>query len=152
MNRRKLIVLLGLLVISAGIMSYVLTRSSAQGPSGLDPVVSDAILTRNHGSYLAGECQGEGHFIMDSSTKGRTVTAYVLAMYGEYGFEDGNFVKVSGSGVIPTVITFSTDGKGSYSMLSYQEPEDGAGYAASCQKTIPLCLARSKYGRQFGKG
>jgi len=152
MNKGKLIVPLCLFLV-AGIIGYVMTRptepntsktssfdDSTQAPSNLDKAVSHAILAKNRGSYSAGECQAEGHYIMDSTTDGTTVIAYALAMYGEYGFEDGNFVKVSGSGVIPTVITFSKDGAGTYSMVNYQEPEDGEGYAASIRKVFPIVL------------
>jgi len=152
MNKGKWIVLLCLFLIAAGIIGYVMTRPTApdtsasnfddttQATSNLDKTVSNAILTKNRGSYLAGECQAEGHYIMDSTTEGTSVIAYVLAMYGEYGFEDGNFVKVSGTGVIPSVIKFSKDGAGTYSMVNYQEPEDGEGYAASIRKMFPLAL------------
>lgn len=85
----------------------------------LETAVSNAILNKNKGSYLNGECQGEGHYIMDSTNDGTTATAYVLAMYGEYGFENGNFVTVSGSGAIPSVITFSIAKDGSYLMVNY---------------------------------
>jgi len=153
MNKGKWIVLVCLFLVAAGIVGYVMTRPTApdtskassfndskQAPFNLDKAVSNAILAKNRGSYSAGECQGEGHYIMDSTTDGTTVIAYALAMYGEYGFEDGNFVKVSGSGVIPTVITFSKDEAGTYSMVNYQEPEDGEGYAASIRRLFPIAL------------
>jgi bla regulator protein BlaR1 len=106
----------------------------------IENAVSKAILERNSSSYWAGECQGEGHYIMDSTADGTTVTAYVLAMYGEYGFEDGNLVKVSGSGVIPTVITFSLDKNGAYSLTNYQAPEDGSRYEPSIRQMFPEAL------------
>ena len=103
----------------------------------LEKAVSDAILNNNTGSFLDGECQGEGHYIMDSTIDGTTATAYVLTMYGEYGFQDGNFVKVSGTGVIPTVIIFSIDKDGNLFMESYQMPEDGEGYGDSISRLFP---------------
>ena len=106
----------------------------------IEKAVSDAILNNNAGSFFEGECQGEGHYIMDSTIDGTTATAYVLTMYGEYGFEDGNFVKVSGTGVIPTVITFSVYKDGPYSMVSYQIPEDGEGYGESIGRLFPKAL------------
>jgi len=108
--------------------------------AGIEKAVSTAILDRNGGSYLSGECRGEGHYIMDSAADGTTLTAYVLTMYGEYGFEDGNFVKVSGSGVIPAVITFSQAEDGSDSVIDYQMPEDGEGYMASIERLFPKAL------------
>lgn len=119
---------------------HPVSDNEVTGTNDIEKAVSDAILNNNTGSFLDGECQGEGHFIMDSTIDGTTVTAYALTMYGEYGFEDGNFVKVSGTGAIPTVITFSVDKDGSYSMVSYQMPEDGEGYGESIGRLFPQAL------------
>ena len=106
----------------------------------LEKAVSDAILNKNIGSFLDGECQGEGHYIMNSTIDGTALTVYALTMYGEYGFQDGNFVKVSGTGVIPTVINFSIDKDGNLFMESYQMPEDGEGYGDSIGRLFPKDL------------
>ncbi len=41
-------------------------------------------------------------------------------MYGEYQFQDGNFVKEAGSGAIPAVLTFVQKG-GQYILKTYEE-------------------------------
>lgn len=63
----------------------------------LSMAISSAILTQNAGIFYPGECQGEGHILLESITDGDTLSAYVLAEYHEYGFEDGYFVDISGS-------------------------------------------------------
>ncbi len=103
----------------------------------LDTAVAKAMLESNFDSYLEGECAGEGHYIMDSAADEQTVTAYVLTLYGTFSFMDGNLVKTSGSGVIPVVMTFSLDENNEYSLMDYQEPEDGSLYTSSIQELFP---------------
>ena len=77
---------------------------------------------------------------MDYTVSGDTLTAYVLATYGQYQFVDDLFIVASGCGPIPTVITFQVNQDGSYTMLNYQEPEDGAMYEPSIKELFPLRL------------
>lgn len=111
--------------------------------------VKYAILDSNKNSYLGGECVGEGHIVLDTAdvtdkynAKQGTnfIEAYVLAMYGEYGFENGIFTKVSGSGIIPTRITFSRNEAGEYSLHEYKEAMDGSYYAKSIKEMFPKKL------------
>ncbi len=44
---------------------------------------------------------------------------------------------VSGSGAIPTVMTFSKNKSGAYVLHQYQEPQDGAFYLSSVKKMFP---------------
>lgn len=105
-------------------------------PADIDSAVSQAIKSRSH-AYLAGETAAEGHIILDSEESGGTVKTYTIASFGAFGFENGIFTKISGSGAIPTVMTFSRNSNGGYSLLEYKEPEDGSGYAASIKKMFP---------------
>ncbi|MEY8393547.1 hypothetical protein AALB64_01735 [Lachnospiraceae bacterium 45-P1] len=43
-----------------------------------------------------------------------------MTMYGEYQFQDGNFVKEAGSGAIPAILTFVQKG-GQYILKTYEE-------------------------------
>lgn len=99
----------------------------------LDNMVSNALLSNNQGKYLDGECTAEGHIILGSEVKDNETLVYVLTMYGEYGFQDDNFVKVSGSGTIPAVIVFSEDGN----LSKINWPEDGSKYAESIKDMFP---------------
>jgi beta-lactamase regulating signal transducer with metallopeptidase domain len=92
--------------------------------SALDEAVRSAFLKDNQTGYLSGECAGEGHILLGQKEKSGIITVYVLTMYGEYGFEDGNFVKVSGSGIIPAVFTF-TYSDGGLVCTKIEYPEDG---------------------------
>lgn len=92
--------------------------------------ISEAILSHNARSYLAGECSAEGYIILADKTENGNRVVSILASYGEYGFLNGNFVKVSGSGAIPVRITFDEEGN----VAEYLEAEDGAGYTESVKK------------------
>lgn len=106
----------------------------------LEDAVAKAILDYQQTRFLSCECAGEGHYIMDYNVSGDTLTAYVLATYGQYQFVDDLFIAASGCGPIPTVITFQVNQDGSYTMLDYQEPEDGAMYEPSIKELFPLRL------------
>jgi beta-lactamase regulating signal transducer with metallopeptidase domain len=105
--------------------------------AALDTAIAKAVLSHNADSHADGECAGEGHIVLGSETSGSAVTVYALAQYGEYQFQDGNFVKTSGTGAIPAVLTFTVNSDGSYSLTDYQEPDDGSGYEASVKKLFP---------------
>ena len=58
-------------------------------------------------------------------------------MFGYYGFQNGMFIKVSGSGVIPAVMIFEKNGT-DYRLLEIKYPEDGEGYTESIKQLFPL--------------
>ncbi len=107
-------------------------------PTSLDDALGIAVIENNKDNYLAGEMIGEGHILMDKDgdEQGKQ-RCYVLAMYGWYEFEDGNFVKCSGSGAIPCVITLERNVAGEYNVVSYEEAEDGSGFVPSIKKLFP---------------
>jgi hypothetical protein len=118
-------------------------------PGNLEQAVSAAIKDQGKG-YLDGECITEGHIILDTEERDGTVKAYTVASVGWFGFENGVFTKISGSGAIPTVMTFSRNEQGIYSIREYKEPVDGAGYTDSVKKMFPAklhaqVLANGKY-------
>lgn len=90
-------------------------------------------LTSAGSRYLEGECFAEGHIILgyDDSDETRT-KIYALTMFGWYGFENNNFVKVSGSGVIPAVITLDNDNH-----VEIEYPKDGGDYKVSIENMFP---------------
>lgn len=99
----------------------------------LDDMVANALLSNNKGKYADGECMAEGHIILGSEIKKNETFVYALTMYGEYGFQDENFVKVSGSGTIPAVIVFSE--KEQLSRIDW--PKDGSKYVQSIKELFP---------------
>ncbi len=82
--------------------------------------------------YLEGECFGEGHIILGTEQKEDIEKIYTLTMVGNYGFQNGNLVKVSGSGVIPAIITLH---KNNYVEIEY--PKDGNRYEESINEMFP---------------
>ncbi|MDW7650025.1 MAG: M56 family metallopeptidase [Bacillota bacterium] len=105
-------------------------------PTSLEDAVSAAIKAKG-AQYRTGEFLTEGHVILDQSERNGTVTAYTLASVNRFGFENGIFTNVSGSGAIPTVMTFSVDELGQYTLVDYKEALDGGGYADSIREMFP---------------
>lgn len=105
----------------------------------LDEAVANAIKQQSEG-YMDGEFVSEGHIILAVDEDGETVKVYAIASLGVFGFENGIFTKVSGSGAIPTVMTFYRDRQGRYVLIKYREPLDGAGYVESVKEMFPLRL------------
>lgn len=96
-----------------------------------DQAVASALFSLSN-QYLAGECIAEGHIILgyDDNDKNKT-NIYALTTIGHYGFENDNFVQVSGS-AFPAVITLNSDNS-----VSIQQPLDGSDYAKSIKKMFP---------------
>ena len=108
-------------------------------PGDINEAVSLAIKSRSN-AYGAGETATEGHIILDNEESSETVKVYTIASFGAFGFENGIFTKVSGSGAIPTVMIFSKNESGEYSLSEYTELVDGAGYTDSIKSMFPQKL------------
>lgn len=91
-------------------------------------------------SYKDGEVGVEGHVILDTEAEGKTVKVYTVVSDGAFGFENGIFTKVGGSGAVPTVITFEKGEDGRYHLLKYETPKDGTEYVPSIKKMFPSAL------------
>lgn len=90
-------------------------------------------LTSRKNSFLEGECFAEGHIILGSDDSSADKTKiYALSMIGWYGFENNRFVKVSGSGVVPVVVTLDRSNK-----VEAEYPLDGGDYNASIRELFP---------------
>lgn len=124
---------------AAGVIFGGEAQPAVQRARTTEEAVSQAILSRR-GSYYKGETATEGHIILESEEVGGAVKVYTIASFGSFGFENGVFTKVSGSGAIPTVMTFSKNQNGEYSLLEYKEPMDGAGYTSSIKEMFPRRL------------
>lgn len=106
-----------------------------------DQAVALAI-TSNGNRYMEGECIAEGHIILGYDDKaGNNTKIYALTMLGWYGFENNNFVKVSGSGVIPAVITLDNNNR-----VEIEYASDGSDYRNSIETLFP-----QKYHRRILK-
>ena len=134
---KKLISKCLIAVLCLGLLLFV-SGCGEKAPDGetLSRLVADAILSQNKDMYLEGECCGEGHSILGTDLSGKSLKVYALTMFGNYGFENDMFVKVSGSGVIPAVLSFEKNGD-DYKLLKIEYPEDGANYSESIQRLFP---------------
>ncbi|MBV7272496.1 cell wall-binding protein [Clostridium sp. PL3] len=103
----------------------------------IEQAVGEAIKSRNQKYYYMGEVATEGHIILEVEEKDDLVKAYTISSFGYFGFENGIFTIVSGSGAIPTVITFSKNANNEYSLLEYKEPIDGDDCLDSTKKMFP---------------
>jgi beta-lactamase regulating signal transducer with metallopeptidase domain len=123
---------------------------SIQKPQSIDEAVRRAIKSRAT-SYRAGEVATEGHIMLDTEEDDSMIKVYTIASIGNFGFENGIFTLISGSGAIPTVITFSNKENNKYELLEFKEPLDGGGYTDSIKKMFPSrlhneVLNAQKYG------
>lgn len=143
MQRRKLLFLIIVLSLSLVLVLGCNSESqeSPQGAEGLDQEKLDEALSLaikgQASSYAEGETVTEGHIILEIEEKAEEIKVYTIASFGAFGFENGIFTKISGSGAIPTVITFTKEADGEYSLKEYQEPLDGADYGASLKRLFP---------------
>lgn len=112
-------------------------RQAGTAITDLDEAVGMAVLSSNVDKYGSQECVAEGHILLETEQEGTKTTAYALTMYGEYGFENGAFIKGSGSGLIPAVMTFSYDEKNGYVLEDCRYPMDGSYYVSSIQELFP---------------
>ncbi|MCR3922260.1 MAG: M56 family metallopeptidase, partial [Firmicutes bacterium] len=105
----------------------------------IDEAISRAIKAQGS-SYLAGEVLTEGHILLETEENDGIITAYTIASIGWFGFENNIFTITSGSGGIPTVITFSQNESGQLALFQYKKPQDGGGYLDSVKEMFPQRL------------
>ncbi len=129
-----------------------ITTACGTGPSNghvsgtaekIDQQVSSAILSTYESGYSIGECSAEGHIILKIEKNKDVMTVYAVVSYGEWGFENGIFTKISGSGAIPTVITFekaASESESDYFLKEFKEPKDGSYFEPSIKEMFPLSL------------
>ena len=110
--------------------------------ASLSDAVGAGIILCDNNLYKAGETQGEGHIIMDQDAADAdgNIKCYCLTMFGAYEFQNGNFVKCAGSGVIPAVITVQQMDDGTYQFVSMVEAADGTDFVDSIKRDFPEAL------------
>ena len=107
-----------------------------------DEAVALALLDVAWSGYQSGECAAEGHAILGSlpGEEENTVVVYAQCSVGNYGFVNDNFEEVSGSGAIPSRLTFTRDEDGALTLTDFWQAEDGSRYADSIRETFPADL------------
>ena len=103
----------------------------------LDNKVIEIIMEHNKPMFTGEECKAEGHIILEHETEEGVTTVYTLMMYGEYQFQNVDYlIKAAGTGVIPVVLSFGVDEKGQEFMTT-RWPDDGSGYNESIKEMFP---------------
>ncbi len=99
----------------------------------LEQAVSLALKTQDNYGFTPTECFGEGHIILGyDDSNPDLIEIYALTSVGWYSFENGNFVKESGTGTIPAVVTLDNNNN-----VALEYPEDGGGYTESIEGMFP---------------
>ncbi len=116
--------------------------------NSIDEAISNAILTSNDSLYFHGEFRAEAHITLGSTALANgSAEYYVLARYSEFGFENGVFTTVSGSGIIPVRITFDEN----LNLTEYKEPIDGSYYIESIKEMYPEAFVSPRVLNQDDK-
>ena len=138
-NKQKLmLVVIALYWAFMGGLSIAAVRTaeeptqSLQVSAELSEAVSFAIKNRGE-NYFPGEFCSEGHRILEAHEENGVTVVYASASIGWFGFENGVFTIVSGSGAIPTVLSFSKNEQGEYFLRDYKE----ANVEAAVKKLFP---------------
>jgi hypothetical protein len=144
-NKSKLPVLVGVLCVAllgfcANTTGLAAEDQQRQLQNGDRLSTAVGIAIKNQGAgYLNGELLTEGHVILDAEEENEILTVYTVTSVGWFGFENGIFTKVSGSGAIPTVIMFSKNEPGNYSLCAYKEAlVEGSAAMLFPQKLLPI--------------
>ena len=109
------------------------TEKEEDEAHAMDKAISEYLISYNKDWYAQGECSGEGHVYLGVEEKDGKTFAYLLTTFGQYGFQDGNFVKISGSGVIPALIVLNENNE----VESLRYPLDGSYYESSLKEMFP---------------
>ncbi len=111
----------------------------------VDTIVTQLLLAETE-RYLSGECPAEGHILLGQSVEGDDTFLYVLTMLGNYGFENGYFNKISGSGVLPVVITLDAANQ-----AGIEYPMDGSAHVTSIKQMFPEIYHETIWDALSGK-
>lgn len=101
--------------------------------SNLDDAINNAIVANNKGKFYGGEFATASHILLSTETDDQNTIANVYMKYHEFQFENGIFEVCSGA-VHPAKIIFTKDIYSNYTMINYQNPDDGSLYKVSLQK------------------
>ena len=145
-----IIIIVAVLIAAAAILFYSQSRGGKSSGTYKDDYktvevsddvgakVSKAIFDNYSGNFLDGECEAEGHVIMEIADTGSKTVVYALVEYAEFGFENGIFTDISGANN-PAVITIDN----STGECEFREPRDGSFYSEDINEMFPeSCRAK----------
>lgn len=132
-------VIFGILIMGFKLGLTPLYTYDKKTQENIEKAVSDAVKKQWIGTVWPGETLTEGHVILSTENKTDRIIVYTIANYGPYGYKDGKFTMVGGSGAIPMVIEFSkTNGK--LTLISCTEPCEGDNLHSSLRQMFPISL------------
>jgi hypothetical protein len=105
----------------------------------MDEVISDYIIEYNKDKYYPTEKQFEAHKIYGAKEIGDLIEVYLYSVY--MGFNQSTGEEEQAGGSFPVLIKFKKEND-TYTVVNYQEPEDGAYYESSIKEMFPKKYAR----------
>ncbi|MDE7124532.1 MAG: hypothetical protein K2N83_03470, partial [Eubacterium sp.] len=124
------IIIFSALLLFCGCSNSVVSESVAPE---IEAAVAQAILKENESGYREGECPAEAYIIFGTQTKNNTIYVYLYYSFVNFGFQNSNFVDVSGA-QMPAVFEFDAE---NYELIDVLYPDDGAYYASSIKRMFP---------------
>lgn len=103
----------------------------------LDKAISAAIINEHKDTSYPGECPAEGHIILGADENGEDVTAYLLYHFSYYGFENKNFVAISGAASSAVMSFKYNKDSDEYTFVKAEYPSDGTQYEPSVRNLFP---------------
>ena len=127
-----------LVVIACAIAVACLFASPSSSVDERLAVFIDCEIASHHQSLYSGEnfCYLDWE-VIGTERDGDQTTLYMWVLYKEYSY-DGELNPEAGAHVL-TAITVEQNG-GSYRLVEYWEPEDGAYYSGSVKEKVPVPL------------
>ncbi len=112
-------------------------KTPESAPVTLEQAISIALKEKTS-NFRVGELPVEGHIILESqNTSESQCIVYAIASWGYFGFENGIFTKISGTGATPIVLTLSVNQAEGYKATDLKQPMDGSYYDDSIKEMFP---------------
>lgn len=99
----------------------------------MDQAITDYILDHYHSLYYPADKQFEAHKVYGAHEKNGVISVYIYSLYKQYN--KGETTEQSGHS-LPALVKLKHSGE-DYSVIHYQEPEDGSFYLSSIKKMFP---------------
>ena len=141
MKRNKLICIIFIISIILTIAltgctksGVVTTNGNKQVTKQMDDIISDYIIKKNATSYPDTEKQFEVHRVYGTSESKGIIDVYMWSYYAGFNRSTGTETQAGHS--LAALIRLDKRGD-TYSVVGYQEPEDGTGYQSSLEEMFP---------------
>ena len=136
-NKTKRTIII-LICLTAVFSIFVVSYTSGKIVDGtkndkMESAVASIMQNDSEQDMLYSECATEGHIILGYKEKTNGYAVYTLTMVTQFGFENGNFTDISGTGTIPCVINLNSN----YELVNIEYTSDGGSYYKSIKKRFP---------------